>query len=103
MKLVEDSYEADGLGAVLIAATVLIVVIFLARAWHSFGDFSRSSAGLASKALKSSMGSRVGNNVAEDNGLELTKRHSTFAGINPMYEPKKKGKENWGSEEGGGT
>ena len=88
MKLVEDSYEADGLGAVLIAATVLIVVIFLAWAWHSFSDFSRSSVGLALKALKSSMG---GSNVAEDNGLELTKRGSTFAGLNPMHEPKKKG------------
>ena len=37
------------------------------------------------------MGSRGGSNVGEDNWLELTKRDSTFAGVNAMHEPKKRG------------
>ena len=56
-KLVESGYDATGLGVVLILATFLVALLFAAWAWDAMQDMSRSSNGLASRALKGGIGS----------------------------------------------
>jgi hypothetical protein len=85
-KLVEDSFEATGLGMVLIVATVLIIVLFLVWAWYSFNNLSTSNNGMAARALQSSIGS-TGSNVGGDGeGVEMGERRgSKFGSDNPMH------------------
>jgi hypothetical protein len=84
-KLVEDDYEAVGLGAVLIAATVIIVVLFLAWSWYSFNNLSTSNRGVAARAFHSSIGSKSGRNMGEGEGVEMGERRgSEFLSDNPM-------------------
>ncbi|GMI30948.1 hypothetical protein TrCOL_g11819 [Triparma columacea] len=85
-KLVEDDYEAVGLGVVLISATVLIMVLFFAWAWYSFNDLSTSNRGMAARAFQSSIGSRSGSNIGEGGAVEMGERRgSKFSSDNPMH------------------
>jgi hypothetical protein len=85
-KLVEDDYEAMGLGAVLIAATVLIIVLFFAWAWYSFNNLGTSNGGMAARAFKSSLKPRSGSNEGAGEGIELEERSgSEFLSDNPMH------------------
>ena len=85
-KLVEDNYEALGMGAVLIAATVLIIVLFIAWAWYSFNDLSTSNGGMAARAFQSSLKPRSGSNEGAGEGIELEERSgSEFLSDNPMH------------------
>jgi len=52
-KLVEDGYEAKGMGAMLVAATVVIIILFLAWAWNAMRDLNRSSTTQVKKVLAS--------------------------------------------------
>jgi hypothetical protein len=52
-KLVDAEYESEGLGYILIFATVAVIVTFFTWAWQAMQDLSKSSVGLATKALKS--------------------------------------------------
>ena len=101
-KLVEDSFEALGLGAVLITATVLIIMLFSAWAWYSFHDLGTSSGGMAARALKSSVvkssvvkssvvkSSVVKSSRSNEEGLEMGERRgSTFEADNPMHKEEK--------------
>jgi hypothetical protein len=85
-KLVEGDYEAVGLDAVLVAATVLIITLFLAWAWYSFNDLSTSSGGMAARAFQSSIGTRSGSNGdGSGDGVEMGERRgSKFVSVNPM-------------------
>jgi hypothetical protein len=90
-KLVEDDYEAVGLGAILIAALVLIIVLFFAWAWYSFNDLNESNHGMAARAFQSSIGqSSVGSRRSwktdEGGGVEMRERRgsSNFSSENPM-------------------
>jgi len=85
-KLVEDDYEAVGMGAVLIAATVLIIVLFIAWAWYSFNNLSTSNGGMAARAFKSSLKPRSGSNEGAGEGIELgERRRSKLSSDNPMH------------------
>jgi hypothetical protein len=85
-QMVEDDYEAKGLGTVLISATVLIMVLFFVWAWYSFNDLKASNDGMAARAFQSSIGSRSGSNVGEGEGVEMgARRGSGFSSDNPMH------------------
>ena len=45
--LVEDSYEAVGLGLLMVVCSVLLVVMFVFWSWKSFHDLNRSEKSLA--------------------------------------------------------
>ena len=93
-KQVEDGYEANGIGVILIALTVAIIITFVVYAWHSLNDLSKSSDTMAGDAFKNSIGTRSGSNmegidvnISFDSGLEMKerKRGSGFRSENPMH------------------
>jgi hypothetical protein len=84
-KLVEDDYEAVGLGVVLISATVLIMVLFFAWAWYSFNDLGTSNRESAARSFQTSIGSRSGSNIGGGGAVEMGERRgSKFSSDNPM-------------------
>ena len=92
-KLIEDGYEANGLGAVLVAATVVIVVVFIVWAWYSFNDLSRSSNAMASRSIQSNAESTGRSSVKEMYAIELARRDSAFKADNPMHTNEEEGSE----------
>ena len=83
--LVEDDYEAVGLDAVLVAATVLLIGLFLAWAWYSFNDLSTSSGGMAARAFSNSIGTSGSNVSGSGGGIEMGERRvSKFQTDNPL-------------------
>jgi hypothetical protein len=84
-ELVENNYEAVGMGTVLVAATVLIIALFLAWAWYSFHDLSTSSGGMAARAFTNSIGSSGSNVSGSGGGVEMGERRgSKFQTDNPL-------------------
>jgi len=56
-KMVEDGYEANNLGAILVALTIITISIFMVCAWHSINDLSESSRTEAAGVFKNNIGS----------------------------------------------
>ena len=99
----KDEEGAEGLGLILVCATILLVLIFFVWAYHAMHDMSRSSLGLASRALKrfgsrggkGSNGSTLGGAAGKGSGsgggsLEMgeiggASRGSIFEEANPMH------------------
>jgi len=59
--LVESSYEAVGLGVLLVVCSILLVVLFVCWGWNSFHDTGKSDRAMALKGLRSLSTRRYGN------------------------------------------
>lgn len=59
-EMVEDGFEATGLGVLLVTATVLIGILFLLWAYNAIYDLNRSSTAQITDLMKQGLSTRVG-------------------------------------------